>query len=260
MDRIAEIICADCLDVLASIPPDSIDLIVVDPPYYKMSSVWWDKQWKTEQEYLAWCSLWLKESSRVLKPNGSFYCWGCVGKHHNHAFFHLIDLAETYFIFKNFITWQKQRGYGTQKNWMFTREELVYMVKDDADTTFHPQYTDVPRTVNMHYADKEKQEKYEKSLKSVNKRVTNVWTDIKEPNISWNKKEVTTDHPTPKPVKAMERIVKASSNEGDVVLDFFGGTGATAVACANLNRQYIVSDFVSEYIEETKRRMIDVLL
>lgn len=55
---------------------ESIDLIVSDPPYYKVINEKWDKQWKTEEEYLNWCQLWFNECVRILKPTGSFYCYG----------------------------------------------------------------------------------------------------------------------------------------------------------------------------------------
>lgn len=66
----------DVLEGFKMIPDKSQDLIIVDPPYYKAINENWDKQWKTEQEYLDWCKLWFDECVRVLKPTGSFYCYG----------------------------------------------------------------------------------------------------------------------------------------------------------------------------------------
>jgi DNA modification methylase len=66
----------DVLDGFKMIPDKSQDLIIVDPPYYKAINEKWDKQWKTEQEYLEWCKLWFNECVRVLKDTGSFYCYG----------------------------------------------------------------------------------------------------------------------------------------------------------------------------------------
>lgn len=66
----------DVLEGLKLIPDNSQDLIIVDPPYYKTVNEKWDKQWKTEQEYLDWCKLWFAECVRVLKDTGSFYCYG----------------------------------------------------------------------------------------------------------------------------------------------------------------------------------------
>lgn len=66
----------DVLEGLKQIETASQDLIIADPPYYKAINEKWDKQWETEQEYLDWCKLWFEECVRVLKPNGSFYCYG----------------------------------------------------------------------------------------------------------------------------------------------------------------------------------------
>ena len=66
----------DVLEGLKQIETASQDLIIADPPYYKAINEKWDKQWKTEQEYLDWCKLWFDECVRTLKPTGSFYCYG----------------------------------------------------------------------------------------------------------------------------------------------------------------------------------------
>ena len=66
----------DVLEGLKNIPDKSQDLIIVDPPYYKATNESWDKQWKTEADYLDWCKLWFNECVRVLKDTGSFYCYG----------------------------------------------------------------------------------------------------------------------------------------------------------------------------------------
>lgn len=66
----------DVLEGLKQIETASQDLIIADPPYYKAINEKWDKQWETEQEYLDWCKLWFNECVRVLKPTGSFYCYG----------------------------------------------------------------------------------------------------------------------------------------------------------------------------------------
>lgn len=74
--RSERILKIDVLEGLRQIETASQDLIIADPPYYKAINEKWDKQWKTEQEYLEWCKLWFDECVRVLKPTGSFYCYG----------------------------------------------------------------------------------------------------------------------------------------------------------------------------------------
>lgn len=68
-----ELFNADCLCVLKNMPDDSVDLIVTDPPYFKVNPVGWDNQWKGDADYLRWLDCCLAEFWRVLKPNGSLY-------------------------------------------------------------------------------------------------------------------------------------------------------------------------------------------
>ena len=63
----------DCLEFLATLEDNSVDLVVTDPPYFEIVKDGWDNQWETEEKYLEWCEKWTKECFRVLKPNRCFY-------------------------------------------------------------------------------------------------------------------------------------------------------------------------------------------
>lgn len=157
--------------------------------------------------------------------------------------------------FKDLITWKKQRGIGMRKGWLYTREELLWFVKDNKQFIWNKesQYSDEKRVVTMSFKDKEREKKYLNSLGSDNKRLTNVWDDIREPNISWNKKEKKTEHFTPKPLKAIKRIILAHTKENDVVLDCFLGSGTTMQACKDLGRNCIGIEKETEYCEFCKQ-------
>ena len=143
-----------------------------------------------------------------------------------------------------------------RKGWLYTREEIMWFVKDNKKFVWNKefQYSDEKRTFTAGYSDPIKMAKYKKSVKSDCKRFTNVW-DIREPNISWNKKEIETIHYTPKPLTAIERIIKVHTKENDVVLDCFIGSGTTALACKNLNRSFIGIDISKEYCTLTEKRL-----
>ena len=66
----------DCIEYMRTLPNEYVDLIIADPPYYKAINEKWDKQWKTEEEYLEWTKKWFDECVRILKPTGVFYCYG----------------------------------------------------------------------------------------------------------------------------------------------------------------------------------------
>jgi len=111
------------------------------------------------------------------------------------------------------------------------------------------------RVFTATYRDKKKMAKYLSSLQSEYKRLTNVWVDIREPNISWNKKEANVNHLTPKPLKAIERIIKVHTFENNLVLDPFLGSGTTAVAAEMLNRRWIGVEINLEYCEVARKRL-----
>lgn len=73
IDKQLTLIKADCLTFLKKLPDQSVDAVITDPPYFKVKSDAWDRQWKTETEFLGWLELVTKELQRVLKRNGSFY-------------------------------------------------------------------------------------------------------------------------------------------------------------------------------------------
>lgn len=76
LEEINKIYNQDCIEYMKTLPDEYIDLIIADPPYYKTINEKWDKQWKTEDEYLEWTGLWFNECVRILKPTGVFYCYG----------------------------------------------------------------------------------------------------------------------------------------------------------------------------------------
>lgn len=232
----------DCLETLKRIPDESVDLIIADPPYFKIVKDDWDNQWGTIDEWIEWHKGWLKESKRVLKDTGSFYYYGGVS---NIAPIKL--LLDEYFNFKNWITWHKKRGYGGKTDWLFTREELLFYTKT-SDYKFKAMYSDKPGTSN---ASKQRFKKTGRGL-----RLSNVWNDILE--MGWNntgKAKMSAE----KPVKIGQRIIESATSEGDIVYIPFAGSGSEVEASKTLNRNYIASEISSEYIEEIiKPRLKDL--
>ncbi|MDE6164125.1 MAG: site-specific DNA-methyltransferase, partial [Muribaculaceae bacterium] len=67
---------AECIESMKKLPSESIDLVIADPPYWKVVGEKWDYQWRTEEDYVAWSLQWMREVSRILRKGGSFYCFG----------------------------------------------------------------------------------------------------------------------------------------------------------------------------------------
>lgn len=229
----------DCLYGLNKVESNSVDLIISDPPYYKIVKQQWDNQWKTENEYIEWCMDWTRKCYRVLKNGGLFYVWGGVGKHKEHPFLkYLLKVEEeTEFRFVNFITMKNFRVFGNAGHFPFARQELLVFSKGKHNT-YHKQYSDFEGTNRM----------------GNSKLISNVWVDCKDVSL-YNKKD---SHPTEKPYLSSERIVLSSSNEGDTVLIPFVGSGVDCEACVIHNRKYIGFELDSIYYENALKRIENV--
>lgn len=206
-------------------------LIIADPPYYNITDEAWDHQWFDELDYIMWCDKWFDMCSQMLDEKGSFYFWQQIGAKSQV----LLDLAirlRRYFTFQDWITWQKSRGMGNRKGWLFTREECLWFSKsNDYIWNADAQY-DKTQPTNRKDLGFNGQPR-----KSQFKRHTNVWQCNEDQNYGADRIRA---HYTPKPLVLIERIVNAHTlNTTDLVIDPFMGSGTTGEACVNLNRRFI---------------------
>lgn len=246
-NELIQVIQGDCLDELRKIESNSIDLIITDPPQFGIVKDSWDNQWNTYQDYLSWCKLWISELSRVIKDTGNIYIWCTIGEKSDMAIRVKLIGDESGLIFKDWITWKKRRGLGNKRGWLYTREEILWFCKSEKYTW----------NEDNQYNEDEKNE-FTKGFsgydcKSEFKRITNVWDDI--PEELGNKNIL---HSTPKPMKAIERIILSHTYENDLVLDIFGGSGTTAVCSKNLKRRCIIIDKEQDNIDFTRVRLDEI--
>lgn len=225
----------DSLEYTRLLPTESIDLIIIDPPY-NTTNQFWDQTDPVGSELIG-------ELFRVLKETGNLYVWCGIGEK-SQSLIRWFPRFSDKFIFKDLITWKKRRGIGMRKGWLYTREEIMWFVKDNKRFTWNKEFQ---------YSEEPNQFKVGMSGYAVQpfKRITNVWTDIPE-----NLRLKDTQHYTPKPLEALERIILAHTKEDDVVYDCFMGTGSTLIAASKLNRQAIGVDIEPKFVEEfLERRM-----
>lgn len=230
------------------LPDESIDLINIDPPYTNVVNAEWDKHNALTYELVS-------ELHRVLKPTGSFYCWCGIGEK-SQSLIDFKPIIDKKFHFKDLITWKKQRGIGMRKGWLYTREELLWCVKDNKKFIWNKghQYSTEKRPWSI------SKKGGGMVNKSEYKRITNVWTDINEVGYgsspqSFKEIRDKIKHLTPKPVEAIERTILLHTKENDVVLDCFMGSGTTAVAALNTKRNYIGFEINGDYIEIANERI-----
>ena len=229
----SRIIKGDCLIEIAKIPDNSVDLIILDPPY-NLSMDKWDKF--TSEGYIRLLELVSNQCKRILKDTGSLWCfsgWSSVEV--------VRQQFGRNFKLRNWVIWDRIKGRGAKYNLVSTREDILWFTKSDK-YIFNKQSSSIKKaTKGM-------------GLKNGDdcRKLSNVWTDI-SPIVPWSVERV--KHPTQKPVKLIERIIRVSSNEGDTILDPFAGSGTTGVACKNLNRNYILIEKEQEYIDIINKRL-----
>ena len=153
---------------------------------------------------------------------------------------------------RNFITMRNQRGYGTQKNWMSVRQELLYYIK--GNPYFKVIYTDIPKILGGYYkkVNGELTNNFERS-KSSFIRPGNVWVDIQQ--VFYRMEENVPGAYAQKPLKAISRIIEASSNKGNLVADFFSHSGVTLLASEILKRRCFAIEIDPIFAEISIRRL-----
>ena len=282
----------DCITGLKNhLSDESVDLIIADPPYFKVIGQKWDYVWRTEEDYIEWSKLWLHEAARVLRIGGSFYLFG---------YFRMLSrlltiiedeglsLKQQIILNKGM---QAVSGRATKNYKMFPNvtESVLLLYKD-------------PRPFAKKFL-KEKQLERNISAKEINERLGvksnggGMWSIYTGNNVCkqlpteelWNKlseilcfdypysklsvtfnaqlgytdvwddisfySEKPRYHPTQKPQKLLDRIIKASSNENDLVLDPFMGGGSTAVSCINNKRNFIGFEIDEVYYKKSLERI-----
>ena len=265
---------ADCIEKMQSFEDNSVDLVVADPPYWKVVGEKWDYQWKTEKDYVEWSLKWIKEVSRILRIGGTFYCFGyfrTLALLVPHLEDMGLELRQQIILDKGM---RAVSGRATKKYKIFPNvtESILFIIKDNKQFV-KPFLKERQKALGLTakqinealgvksngggmwsiYTGKNVCEQfpteelwnklssildfempYNKVAQTFNPQMgyTDVWADIdfyKEKHL----------HPTQKPLKLIRRLIEASSNEGDIVLDPFSGAGSTQLSSIQLKRHYI---------------------
>lgn len=242
-------ILGDTFCVCSLLPPDSVDLIIADPPYNLTKSfngTTFSK--KKDSDYEEYTRLWLRGVKPLLKDTGSIYVccdWETsliIGK----------VLGELFCV-RNRITWQREKGRGAKKNWKNGMEDIWFATNSN-NFTFNLDAVKIRKKVIAPYRVNGKPKDWMES-KSGNYRDTcpsNFWDDITIP--FWSMAE-NTAHPTQKSEKLIAKIMLALSSDGDVVFDPFLGSGTTSVVAKKLNRHFVGIEIEPQYCVWAEQRL-----
>lgn len=232
----------DCLELLASVPENSVDVVIADPPYFEIIGEKWDRQWKDEDKYLEWCDAWVRQAACVLKPGGAMYVWGTTKTDTFLRFKMNVMNNVSSLDYRNWIVWSYDWGGRTKKTWPRKHEDCL-MYSKGPEMLWYPEQVEVPRKVTK------------------NMRTGEDFKGGKVPTDVWQKNNHTTSreycgwHPTQKPVALLERMVLAHTKPGDVVLDPFTGSGSTAIAALRNGRRFIGSENDVGYYQKSLIRI-----
>jgi adenine-specific DNA-methyltransferase len=240
----------DCLEAMQRIPGDLINLTITSPPYNI------GKEYEELAElnvYLDWCENWINEIHRVTTDNGTF--WLNVG------YLEIEDKGlavpipyllwnRTPFYMLQEVVWNYAAGVACKKRFSPRNEKLLWYVKDKNNYTFN---LDDVRDPNVKYPNQKKNGKLK--CNPLGKNPSDVWQITKVTSGKNRSSVERTPHPAQFPMELVERMLKSSSNKGDVILDPFMGSGSTA-ECALRNGRYVIGfELKSEYIGYAQQRI-----
>ncbi len=235
MKTTIDIRLGDSLKELKKFDSDSIDLIIVDPPYNLNKNYGNGSDSKNFDEYIQFTKDWIKEANRILSPNGTIYIF--MGFRFISYLFQILE-KDNKMHFINWICWYYTQGIGKKKGFS-PRHDDILMFSKGKDPTFNLDSIRIPQ-------------KYYRSRN--NMRGANPGDVWKFSHIHYCQ-ENRQNHPTQKPEGLIERMVLASSSEKDVILDPFSGSGTTLRVCQQLNRNCIGIELNEQYVKMTKDRL-----
>jgi site-specific DNA-methyltransferase (adenine-specific) len=240
-DLINKIICGDCTEVLGKVTEPFADLIFADPPFnigYKYDK-YHDKVKKNN--YLAWSKDWMTACKKVLKPHGSFYI--AIGD--GYAANIKIIADELGLFMRNWIIWHYTFGQQMKNKFARSHTHIFYFVNDEKNFTFNDRAVRVPSDRQLIYNDSR--------ANPAGKMPDDVWNHYSR--VCGTFKERTGWHPCQMPESLLKRIIAASSNPGDCVLDPFSGSGTTAASACQLLRNYVGVEISDKYVENSIKRL-----
>jgi len=238
---INQIVCGDCIELLAQAKKPFADLIFADPPFnigYQYDKY---KDKVKREKYIAWTKDWMTACKKVLKPTGSFYI--AIGD--DYAADVRIIGRQLGLSLRNWIIWHYTFGQQTKLKFARAHTHIFYFVNHKKDFTFNDYAVRVPSDRELIYNDRRAQ--------ANGKMPDDVWNQYSR--VCGTFKERQGWHPCQMPQMVLSRIVAVSSNPGDVVLDPFNGSGTTAVVAYQLGRKYAGIDISENYVENARIRL-----
>jgi len=243
-NKLNQIFQGDCLDLFRDIPDNSVDMTFADPPFNLKKKYSSYKDSLEFQEYLDWCKKWIFEMVRVTKPTGSIFLHN-IPKWLTYYTTYLNKLAH----FKHWISWDAPTA-PMGKSLQPAHYGILFYGKEIKGTKINELRYPHKRDRKQGYLLKDYGGKKAK-IHPFGPLVSDVWTDIHR--IKHNKKR--DPHPCQLPIHLLDRLILLSTDENDIVLDPFSGTGTTAISAKRLGRNFIGFELDQEYVNISKEKL-----
>lgn len=257
-----KIIQGDCIEELGKMATGTFDLAVNDPPYNISYSYDLYEDDKSDEEYLRWCRGWLFQIHRTLKANGTF--WLAIGD----AFASDLDVfcrRVLGFHRRSWVLWHFTFGVNCTKKFTPSHTHLFHYVKDPNNFTFNADAIKVPSARQRIYGDKRAKNggrlpddlwvlRPQEAENGEFAPAGSVWF---EPRVCGTHKE-RVGHPAQMPLEILRRIIRVSSNLGDLILDPMAGSGVTCVAAKELGRNYCGIELSPNYVKVIEERLAGI--
>lgn len=242
-----EVVLGDCIDELKKLPSDSARLIIADPPYNLGPAFGIEKEYVRSHDWIPWIREWLAECERVLAPGGSIFVYGI----HHYIGFVQVELYNLGLDYRRMIVWNYENGWSRSTKTLATHYEPLLWFSKGSDYTYHP--------IREPYKSTDR-------LKHAITKNGKVWTPHPDGRMAgdvWQFpvlagrrfKDERTEHPTQKPLSLTDRIIRHFSDEGDLVVVPFAGSGTECVSAARNRRHYWGCDIKPEYVELARKRL-----
>lgn len=241
-------------EALRRLPAGLAQVVIADPPYYRVLEAGWDNQWHNQGDYLDWSLSWVDAGMQVLRDDGVFFIFGQRGKREQ-VFIHLTSALCHRFQYHDTIIWDRVVGYNTRRDSFDPALEEILVLRKKDTVKFHKERLRVPYAVEVieryardkRYADPIarrrhlEQGKYYRNILTV-------------PSLRGSSREKC-GHPTQKPVSLIRDLILASTDPGDIVLDPFFGLGTTGVAAEGLRRRWLGIESDPAYVSMAEARL-----
>lgn len=242
-----EVVQGDCTEELKKLPDAAAHLIIADPPYNLGPAFGIEKEYVRSHDWIPWIREWLAECERILAPGGSIFVYGI----HHYIGFVQVELYSLGLEYRRMIIWNYENGWSRSTKTLATHYEPLLWFSKGSKFTYHP--------IREPYKSTER-------LKHTITKNGKVWTPHPDGRMAgdvWQFpvlagrrfRDERTEHPTQKPLSITDRIVRHFSNEGDLVVVPFLGSGTECVSAARNGRHYWGCDIKPEYVELARRRL-----